>query len=80
MRQRALEEGGIKDPKVACAAGLIMDNIYNGYPTADLITAWPFSDAFTYLVSADLVTQDRQLTQKGLEVYGLENRKIYPIH
>ncbi|HLC77392.1 MAG TPA: hypothetical protein VJH04_04280 [archaeon] len=80
LRQKALEESGINDPKVACAAGCIISNIRHDYPTADLITAYPFSDAFAYLVSAGLVTTDRQLTEKGRSVYNLEDIKVYPIH
>ena len=78
-RQLIFENAGL-DASTACAAAFIMDNIHGGYPTEELIKSSPFTHAFTYLLSAGLVTAGRQLTEKGLQAYRLELRKIYPTH
>ena len=77
--QKSMEDAGVTDPDVACSAAFIMDNIFLGYPTEDLVTSYPLSEAFAYLVSSGLVTIGHRLTDAGLRAYKGQNGKIYPI-
>ncbi len=69
--QRKLKQYGIPDlNNRSIAAALIMDNLANDYPTADLVSAEPFKTALRYLIVSGLTTENGQkLTEKGLRVY-----------